>query len=351
MSKISIICPLYNKISFIEATIQSVKEQSSNEWEMIIVDDGSTDGSYEFCETLIKNNPQFKLFKRTDFKENKGGSVCRNVGIQQATGDYILFLDADDLLEKDCVKNRLIFAEKYSQVNFFIFNEAYFYENVNELFIEKITSVTQKIIYLFQTNKKKYFLNCFLNYNLLWQTSCVLWSKELLEKIGGFNEGFQRLQDPEIHIRALCSNETKIKCLRYILKPDKYRRLGENRTQTSNTQKFTTHLNSIQYLINFFIPYLTEQKLKHITPLLLGYIFSFECDLKRALIEKDANSLMKKDDILEKLNLLKKQFNITIWYRFNMFWFQFFLSFPLGNKLKIPALIYKLYYFGNVLKY
>ncbi|ASG04743.1 glycosyltransferase family 2 protein [Vibrio anguillarum] len=90
---VSIITPSYNCSRQIHKTISSVINQSFLDWEMIIVDDCSTDNSCNIIEELIKDEPRIKLLKR---KWNAGPAIARNVAIENARGRYIAFLDSDD---------------------------------------------------------------------------------------------------------------------------------------------------------------------------------------------------------------------------------------------------------------
>lgn len=90
--KFSIITPTYNRGKFIHSCIRSVLNQDYINWELIIVDDGSTDNTQE--EIKIYQDERIKYY----FKENEERSVARNFGIKKSTGDYILFLDSDDYL-------------------------------------------------------------------------------------------------------------------------------------------------------------------------------------------------------------------------------------------------------------
>ena len=91
MVKFSTIIPVYNRVYLIDRTLASIINQDINhEIEIIIVDDGSTDGT---AECLVKYGDRITVL----YQENKGPGAARNLGIAQATGDYILFLDSDDL--------------------------------------------------------------------------------------------------------------------------------------------------------------------------------------------------------------------------------------------------------------
>lgn len=108
-SLISIITPNFNSEKFIAETIKSVQHQSENNWEMIIVDDASSDISVQIIEKFCKEDPRIKIIK---LKQNCGPAVCRNKAIELAKGEFMTFLDADDLWFKDFLKNSLSFIKK-----------------------------------------------------------------------------------------------------------------------------------------------------------------------------------------------------------------------------------------------
>lgn len=89
----SVIIPLYNKIKYVKETVLSVQNQTYRNYEILIIDDGSTDGSYELVCNLSKLDDKIKVFRQ----KNSGVSCARNKGIENASGEYICFLDADDL--------------------------------------------------------------------------------------------------------------------------------------------------------------------------------------------------------------------------------------------------------------
>jgi len=107
--KISIICPLHNKISYIGETIKSVLEQTWEDWELLIVENGSTDGGAEFAATFVDERIKVLVSQKC------GPGAARNHGISNAVGEWILFLDADDLINPDYLKNQLAFAGQHSE--------------------------------------------------------------------------------------------------------------------------------------------------------------------------------------------------------------------------------------------
>lgn len=110
MPKISIIIPAYNAELTIKCTIKSVQNQTYRDYELIIIDDGSTDQTTKIVGEIADD--RLKLFSY----QNAGVSVARNRGIQQATGEYIAFLDADDLWTRDKLEKQVAILETNPEV-------------------------------------------------------------------------------------------------------------------------------------------------------------------------------------------------------------------------------------------
>lgn len=106
---ISIIVPVYNAERFLDQTINTVLDQTYKNWELILVDDKSTDSSVEIINKYIDKNKNIKLIQN---KENSGAAVSRNNGIEVANGRYIAFLDADDLWKKDKLEKQIKFMKE-----------------------------------------------------------------------------------------------------------------------------------------------------------------------------------------------------------------------------------------------
>ena len=90
--KISVVIPIYNVKPYLERCIQSVLRQTFKDMEIILVDDGSTDGSGDLADQLATHDSRIRVIHQ----ENHGLSVARNVGLQNASGEYVIFLDSDD---------------------------------------------------------------------------------------------------------------------------------------------------------------------------------------------------------------------------------------------------------------
>mgnify|MGYP000106749306 FL=1 len=92
---VSVIIPVYQAENFVTECIRSVQAQNYPELEIILVDDGSTDCSGQMCEESAAADPRIRVLHQN----NKGSGAARNAGIKEATGKYLLFLDADDKLD------------------------------------------------------------------------------------------------------------------------------------------------------------------------------------------------------------------------------------------------------------
>ncbi|MCU4187896.1 glycosyltransferase [Flavobacterium sp. HXWNR29] len=101
---VSIITPSYNSAKFIAETIQSVQSQTYSNWEMIIVDDGSSDETENVVLSIIENDNRIQFHK---LSQNSGPAVARNTGIEKASGDYMTFIDADDIWFPTFIENNI----------------------------------------------------------------------------------------------------------------------------------------------------------------------------------------------------------------------------------------------------
>ena len=124
---VSIIVPVYNAEQYLLQCLDSIVSQSNSNWEAILVDDGSTDGSFQICKTFAENDKRFRVFHKT----NGGVSSARNYGINHARGEWITFVDADDLIPVDYLP-----IEFNSRVDLYLTNIKFFPDSINTMRIE-----------------------------------------------------------------------------------------------------------------------------------------------------------------------------------------------------------------------
>lgn len=106
---VTIITPVYNREHLVVTTIRSVLNQTYCNFELLLIDDGSTDGSLEMCKTYEKKDSRIRVFH----KENGGVSSARNLGLRFSKGKYITFLDSDDTIEPDFFEKILATIKKF----------------------------------------------------------------------------------------------------------------------------------------------------------------------------------------------------------------------------------------------
>ena len=236
---VSIIIPNYNKSAFIRETLNSLLNQTNEDWEAIIVDDGSTDDSIAICEEFLTLDKRISLKIRERLP--KGGSTCRNIGLELAKGDFVVFVDSDDLLAKNCIESRLnkILNTNY---DFTVFPIRIFQFKINDSTIE------WKI-------KEGDHLAQFLKHDLPWHTMSCIWRKSFLTKLDGFNENFPRLQDVELHTRALLEDNVKYK-IESNLTEDCYYRIGLDKIITDYEEYIDNWAKGTECYLNFFEDYL-----------------------------------------------------------------------------------------------
>lgn len=116
MCKVSVIIPVYNRINELMISVNSIINQSFKDWEMILVDDGSTDGTSELCNQIALRDKRIRIFHQM----NAGVSAARNYGLSMARGKYILFLDSDDWIENDTIE-RLVSKIEFEQSDIVLF--------------------------------------------------------------------------------------------------------------------------------------------------------------------------------------------------------------------------------------
>ena len=114
MPLISIIMPVYNGERFLSEAIESIIAQTYENWELLAVDDGSTDKSLQIIEAYAEKDGRIKLLKNDSGEHGPG--IARNYGIDRISGKYTYFLDADDWIEKDLLECTVSLAEKTGEI-------------------------------------------------------------------------------------------------------------------------------------------------------------------------------------------------------------------------------------------
>jgi glycosyltransferase involved in cell wall biosynthesis len=188
---VTIVTPTKNRRELLGDTVDSVGQQTLADWEHIVVDDGSDDGTADEVARRSACDPRIRYMQRSG--EKTGANVCRNIGLREARADLIVFLDSDDLLRPDSLRRRVDVMRNNRDLDFAVFQAAVF-ENVRD---------DLGLIYHPQTPGDD--LLRFLSLECVWQTTGPIWRRSFLERIGGFDEDLLSMQDLEMHVRALAA--------------------------------------------------------------------------------------------------------------------------------------------------
>lgn len=197
---ISIIMPAYNAELYIQEAVNSVINQTYNNWELIIIDDGSTDNTAAVITTHFSNDNRIKYY----YQENSKQAKARNNGISKAVGDILAFLDADDLWlpQKLEYSLSLFDLDKYD----LLFTESYF---SSDDYIDLQLDNYQKLGVLFGDYHGNEALQKFIEQNRI-PILTVLVKKDKVVSVGGFDESCVPAEDYDLWIRLLINGSSFI---------------------------------------------------------------------------------------------------------------------------------------------
>jgi glycosyltransferase involved in cell wall biosynthesis len=189
--KVSVIMPVYNARPFLERSITSVLIQEEV-LELICVDDGSTDGSYEFLETWRHKDPRLRLLRHPG-GVRKRAAASRNLGLKNAKGDYIAFLDADDEFLKDRFNNISFQILSGMEIDLSLSNVVLKFENGKEFMTSRSSDSPMDVA-------RQIFLNP--AEDPIPNISGLVLSRNMMKKLGCFDESLLQKEDKDYMLRA-----------------------------------------------------------------------------------------------------------------------------------------------------
>lgn len=184
--------PVYNASSYLEKTLESVHQQTYTTWQLIIVDDGSVDNSYGIAQNFKSIHPEKVIILQSNTPRS-GAASCRNKGLQEAEGEFVIFLDADDVLESFCLEQRAKFMQNNQKVDWAVFNQ----------YAWNVANNPPYPLYNRQVNSVREAIMCFMQMNPAWQTMAVIWKRKAIKQLNGFDDTLYYMEDPDLHLRAL----------------------------------------------------------------------------------------------------------------------------------------------------
>lgn len=223
--KVSVVIPTYNRVNNLKRALESVLNQTYENLEIIVVSDGSTDGTDNFMNSFRKRDSRIEY---VSYFPNKGGNYARNRGIKAAQGEYIAFLDDDDEWEKEKIELQLNEIKKNPNVGLVYtgINIIYNQENINYYSLPKKSGNLSKDI---------------LISNHIGTTSSVMVKTDLVHNVGMFDENLRALQDYDLWIRICQKTEVS-----YVNKPlVRYYNSTSNKQISDDVKKYE---DAIEYI-------------------------------------------------------------------------------------------------------
>lgn len=322
MTKISVIVPVYNAEEYIENSIISLMEQTLDETQFIIINDGSTDNSLQLINKIVENYPKRKQDTIIIDRKNKGVSSTRAEGLSLATGEYVIHFDSDDWAEHDMLELLYLEAKRYNSdiviCDYYINNgsdQTYINQSTEENNIQCIKNILSGKLHGSSCNK-------------------LIRRKLILENNINYIENIDYLEDVLFNIKALFFS----KSITYINKAFyHYNRKNENSITSSINSKKIVHVNESIKLIKLF---LIENNLNEIANNELNilklnqkiwFIYSQEKSIDNDVLAlyPEASSMIFKlsNGIHTKLILLSAAYNLKIVTKILLYTVKFFRRF------------------------
>lgn len=298
---VSVIVPCFNQDTYLNEALDSVYKQTYSNWECLIIDDGSTDDTSVIAKNWVNKDNRFKYF----FQENNGVSSARNLGIKKAKGEYLQFLDSDDLLHKNKI------SESLNQIK----NKGKDDQEIVVTNFKMLSPDSKKILPPFCTLKEEFFtLEGFLfkwNIDFSIQIQCGFFSSSLFNKIK-FPENLSAQEDWLVWIQLMKAKEK----LTFINKTLAYYRVNPK----SRMRTLGVGDNQIKMLDNFQ-SILTFEEYYMFSTHLIGLLYNKNIDLKSNIKRIKSSNTFQFSLMLKKI---AKMFYLTRLFKSI---FKFFLKF------------------------
>lgn len=184
--RVTVVIPTYNRASLIVETVESVLNQAFQDFEIVIVDDGSKDNTREVVENAFGNDERV----RYHLQENAGAQAARNKGTELARGELVVYLDSDDLFDPKYLTMQVASFDADPELDGSIGQTLWFKEKPGDW------------PYVWNRIVMKDPFTSYLNQDVLWATAAGLWKKSFVEKMGGWRPNVKSSQDVDFHLRA-----------------------------------------------------------------------------------------------------------------------------------------------------
>jgi len=195
---ISIIVATWNRAHLISETLESISNQTYENWECLIIDDGSKDNTAKIVDTFVSSDSRF-IYKQRSKKYSKGIPGCRNQGIDDAKGDFIIFFDDDDIVHPENLLTCFILLSD-KNLSFCRYDKKPFNDNIKKIVFQKIKLPYSKVFKIEDLGKM-------ITGDIPFASCCVMWDKKCFQN-ERFNEELMYAEEWECYSRILAEGFT-----------------------------------------------------------------------------------------------------------------------------------------------
>lgn len=326
---VNIIIPFYNAEATLEQTLASVQEQTYSKWSIIFIDDCSTDSSSAIAKDFIDRNGGKGKIIRT-LRPKTGPALGRNLAIKNADGDFIICLDADDLLAPFCLKQRVSVMEKDSALDWAVFNQYQCAPGEKEPFQ----------LFNLPAKTREEAISFFTTLETAWQTMAPIWKIEALRKLGGFDDTLFPSEDPDLHLRALLDPALKVE-IKYDLPADCYyfvANKGADKILSFYRESIKSKLRFIKKMVDYLPVKVSEPPLKRYRKNLRKGYFKFIKIFMLSRFEEHSTQFNETTLLLSKANVLSSKDILVIKFLYLIFTSDSVML----NKFRIRGIAYSL---------
>ena len=321
MPKISVIVPVYKAEKFLIRCVESLQNQTFNDLEIILVDDGSPDNSPQMCDDFAQMDSRIKVIH----KQNGGVSTARNAGLDAATGDYITFVDSDDFLDSIAYEKMMSKAEKYD-CDVVLADCIKDFPDHREMYTHEI----RKGFYNYERLKAEYYSHLLIMENVEYPATISNWlilaKRELLNDIR-YPVGIRFSEDLLVGARIML----KAKSFYYMKDEAYYHYVMNDESATHNfvPDKWDDYVRLWDKINEYFKNSKAYDFSKQIDLCLLFFVYNSVGDIRNADVLSDKEKDEKINSIL-KSELVREMFKRLKVYKL-----------PISYKLKIVTYFYK----------
>jgi glycosyltransferase involved in cell wall biosynthesis len=199
---VSVIIPSYNYAHLIGATFESLQAQTFTNWECVVIDDGSTDNTAEVVARFSKSDPRIKFLRQ----QNRRQAAARNYGLAQTTGNYVQFLDADDLIEREKLEKQVRYLENHRNVDILYGSVRYFRSEAPSERLYTTWGV-EKPWMPEVSGRGKDVLAALVKQNIMVINSALI-RREVISRVGWFDDELTPAEDWDYWLRCAAADMT-----------------------------------------------------------------------------------------------------------------------------------------------